>query len=157
MAGIRLRCPWYSPLHFPWDWKPWSKWVEEGCLELNKLSSLEQKSLIPPLFAYSLGTYYVRETSVHCCTDSQLPPVTRPQCQLPLRLPVSSIREGRPLLRNTGPPGPPPLCLIHTPSSSSTPTSLPHIPVSRGQRKRIQIWKGDHLRNSGVEGGTGPP
>ena len=94
MAGIRLRCPWYSPLHFPWDWKPWSKWVEEGCLELNKLSSLEQKSLIPPLFTYSLGTDYVRETSVHCCTDSQLPPVTRPQCQLPLQA-AHELHQGR--------------------------------------------------------------
>ena len=30
--------------------------------------------------------------------------------------------------------------------------TLPHIPVPRGQKKRIQIWKEDHLRSSGVEG-----
>ena len=124
MAGIRLRCPWYSPLHFPWDWKPWSKWVEEGCLELNKLSSLEQKSLIPPLFTYLLGTYSARGTSVHISDlspaspsstytapliptfrlwnkTSTVPVASSLQSQVPspsspCRLPVSSIREGRP-------------------------------------------------------------
>ena len=60
-----MTCPRDGPLHLPWDWKHWSKCVEEGCLELNKHSSLEKKSLIAPLFTNSLGTFSVRETSVH--------------------------------------------------------------------------------------------
>ena len=96
---------------------------------LNKVLSFEQKSLIPPLLTYSLGTYSARETSVHisylspafplrhihrpshthfhlqnknsCCTDSQLPPVTCPQCQLPLQAARELPQRRRPLLRNT--------------------------------------------------------
>ena len=60
-----MTCPRDGPLHLPWDWKHWSKCVEEGSLELNKHSSLEKKSLIAPLFTNSLGTFSVRETSVH--------------------------------------------------------------------------------------------
>ena len=32
------------------EWVHWAKWVKDSFLEFNKLSSLEQKSLIPLLF-----------------------------------------------------------------------------------------------------------
>ena len=96
---------------------------------LNKVLSFEQKSLIPPLLTYSLGTYSARETSVHISDLSPAFPLRHihrpltptsisrtktpaaliasslqshvPSASSPCRLPVSSLREGRPLLRNT--------------------------------------------------------
>ena len=112
--GISLRCPlgWTCPFSLGMEALVKVCGGRLSEINFNKLSSLEQKSLTPPLFTYLLGTYYVREPSppisvlspadphpspytappsptFHlwnkntCCTDSQIPQSRVPRVSSP--------------------------------------------------------------------------